>query len=48
MFVPQYSGEDGEAKEKAVVEEKIDEEDEIDPLDAYMQEVQQVHIIINL
>lgn len=33
----------GEAKEKPVVEEKLEEEeDEIDPLDAYMQEVQQV------
>lgn len=33
----------GEAKEKPVIEEKPEEEeDEIDPLDAYMQEVQQV------
>lgn len=33
----------GEVKEKPVVEEKKEvEEDEIDPLDAYMQEVQQV------
>lgn len=35
-------GEDGEAKEKANAEAKKEEEDEIDPLDAYMQEVQQV------
>lgn len=33
--------EDREAKEKQLAEEKK-EEDEMDPLDAYMQEVQQV------
>lgn len=37
-------GEEGESKEKQPVEEKKVEEDEIDPLDAYMQEVQQVRL----
>lgn len=34
-------GEDAEGKEKNNIGEKKEEEDEIDPLDAYMQEVQQ-------
>lgn len=42
-FIQILPGEEGESKEKATVEEKK-EEDEIDPLDAYMQEVQQVRI----
>lgn len=42
-----FIGEDGEGKEKQSIEEKIEEEDEIDPLDAYMQEVQQVSVSFN-
>lgn len=38
------SGEDSEAKEKQAAEEKRLEEEEMDPLDAYMQEVQQVRL----
>lgn len=45
-FIHLFLGEDGESKEKNnIALEKEEVKDEIDPLDAYMQEVQQASVL---